>query len=57
MRPLGQKEQALMTSKLIVSFVFLAVLLAVGGFIALGIWDLPIAQQEIEKPVTVSGVL
>lgn len=57
MRPLGQKDIGTMTSKLIVSFVFLAALLAIGGFIALGIWDLPIAQQEIEKPVTVSGVL
>lgn len=38
-----------MLSKLFISFVFLAILITAGGFIALAVWDVPVAQKTVEK--------
>jgi len=38
-------------SKIVTSIVVLAVLVLLGGFIAMGVWDMPIKQKEVEVPV------
>ncbi len=40
-----------MISKTLISLVFLALFTLAGGFIALAVWDVPVEQKTIEKPV------
>ena len=38
-----------MMTKLIISLVFLAMIVAAGGFAVLAAWDVPVAQTQVEK--------
>lgn len=51
------RDKELMISKLLVSLVFLALFLTVGGFVVLAVWDVPVAQKVVEKPVDSSPFL
>ncbi len=46
-----------MISKLLISLVFLTFVIAVGGFIVLAVWNVPVAQKAVEKPVDTSRFL
>ena len=46
-----------MISKLLVFLVFFAFILTVGGFVVLAVWDVPVTQRVVEKPLDVSGLL
>jgi hypothetical protein len=46
-----------MIHKLLLSLVLLTFIIAVGGFAVLAIWDVPVAQKVVEKPVNTSKYL
>ena len=46
-----------MISKLMRFLVFLALIAAVGGYIVLTVWDVPVEQKMVEKPVDAVAVL
>lgn len=46
-----------MLSKLLVSLVFLAFVLSVGGFVVLAAWDVPVVEAPVEKTLENSKFL
>jgi len=46
-----------MISKTLSFLVFLAFISAAGGYVLLTVWDMPIKQKMIEKPIDTSGLL
>lgn len=46
-----------MISKLLISLVFLVFISTVGVFVALAVWDVPVAQKVVEKPVDTTKFL
>lgn len=46
-----------MISRLLFSFVILSLLTVAGGFIVLAVWDVPVKQELVEKPVNTSEFL
>jgi len=44
-------------SKLIISLIFIIFISAVGAFVALAVWDVPVAQKVVEKPVDTARFL
>jgi hypothetical protein len=46
-----------MISKLLISLVFLVLVTAVGGFVLLAVWDVPVLQKTVEKPIDTSRFL
>ncbi|MBI3440296.1 MAG: hypothetical protein HY052_00550 [Proteobacteria bacterium] len=46
-----------MVSKVLVSLAFMTFVLAVGGFVVLAVWDVPVAQKEVEKAIDTAKFL
>lgn len=46
-----------MLPKLLVSLVGLMFVVALGGFVVLAVWDVPVEQKAVEKPVDTTGFL
>ena len=46
-----------MISKLLISLVLLAFITAVGGFVVLSVWDVPVTQKAVEQPIDTSKLL
>jgi hypothetical protein len=46
-----------MVQKLLISIMLLAFVVVAGGFIALAVWDVPVAKKGIEKTVDTSKYL
>lgn len=44
-------------SRLITALVFLGVVFIAGGFVVLAVWDVPVAQTAVEKPLDNSKFL
>jgi hypothetical protein len=51
------EEKIEMISKLLISLAFLVLITAVGGFIVLAVWDVPVLQKTVEKPIDTSRFL
>jgi len=43
-----------MLSRLLISLTLLTLVLAVSGFVVLAVWDVPVAQKVVEKPVDIT---
>jgi len=54
---LRQEEWNFMLPKLLISLVGLMIVIVLGGFIVLAVWDVPVAQKAVEKPVDTSRFL
>ena len=46
-----------MISKLLISLAFLVLVTAVGGVVLLAVWDVPVLQKTVEKPIDTSRFL
>ncbi len=46
-----------MISKLLSSLVLLAFITSGVGFLVLAVWDVPVAQEVVEKPIDTSAFL
>jgi hypothetical protein len=46
-----------MLSRLLFSVVFLAFVVAIGGFAVLAVWDVPVEQTQVEKTLDNSAFL
>ena len=44
-------------SKLLVSLIFIMFVSAVGAFVVLAVWDVPVAQKVVEKQIDTSRFL
>lgn len=44
-------------SKVLISLVLLAFILAAGGFAVLAVWDVPVTQKAVEQPVDTAKLL
>jgi hypothetical protein len=43
--------------KTLLVLILLMCVVIIGGFIALSVWDVPVAKKEVEKPVDASSFL
>ena len=50
-------EIKIMISKLLSSLVLLAFITSGVGFLILAVWDVPVAQEVVEKPINTSAFL
>lgn len=46
-----------MIQKLLISISLLAFIIAIGGFVVLAVWDVPVTKKEVEKQVDTSKFL
>lgn len=46
-----------MISKVLISLAFFVLVTAVGGFVVLAVWDVPVLQETVEKPIDASRFL
>jgi len=46
-----------MISKMLISLVFVALIASAGGFIVLSMWNVPVAQQEVQKTVDAAKLM
>ena len=54
---LKSERKEVMISKLLIFLVFMAFISAVVGFVVLAVWDVPVVQKVVEKPVDITAVL